>query len=311
MTTSSVDDPRCPAAIDEALALARPARRSRTVGDHPDERVGGISPRHRGGPVRAAPPRTPRRVGASTSCRCTASSGTSSPSPVRPGSSTSRPPAAHRPRPRARTALADAPGTVHRRRARGDDHVHHRRRRARRAPVQRRARNAVQRGTVDAGAAWLVVRWTLRFTQGRLGELVDQLGRGYARCCPRSAISTRWPQRDRRARGGAAGARRGPAVLHDYMWLILTTTRGYVAAAVGEPAPAAALYDDLLPFAESSRGRVHQRVRLGPVARALGRLAAALGRRDDARRHFEQAQAVACAAGRRSGTTRPPRTSRR
>ena len=38
----------------------------------------------------------------------------------------------------------------------------------------------LNRGTVDAGAAWLLVRVTLRFNQGRLGELVDELRAAYA-----------------------------------------------------------------------------------------------------------------------------------
>ena len=37
------------------------------------------------------------------------------------------------------------------------------------------------RGTVDAGAALLLVQSTLRWTQGRLGELVPALERAYAR----------------------------------------------------------------------------------------------------------------------------------
>ncbi len=152
----------------------------------------------------------------------------------------------------------------------------------------------LNRGTVDAGAAWLLVRVTLRFNQGRLGELADELRAAYATGLPALAhllalaLAERGDLREAREMLDAA-----PARLLDYLWLLISTIRAFTVVKVQAADLAPQLYDELVPYAGHVAGSASNAFALAPVALALGGLAVLLGRRDDAHRHFEQARAVA------------------
>jgi DNA-binding SARP family transcriptional activator len=152
----------------------------------------------------------------------------------------------------------------------------------------------LRRGTVDAGAAWLLVRVALRYNQGRLAELVDELRWGYENVLP--AIGHLYALA-LAERGDVAEARRlldaVPARLTDYLWLLISTMRALTVAGIGAVDLAPALYDELLPYADKVAGSATTAFVLTPVARALGKLALVLDRPDEAREHFDQARRVA------------------
>jgi DNA-binding SARP family transcriptional activator len=156
----------------------------------------------------------------------------------------------------------------------------------------------LSRGTVDAGAAFLLARTTLRYAQGRLDEMVDELRWAYENVLPAVAHLLGLALA---ARGELREARhvldRAPPLLHDYLWMVFATMRAHTVAAVRAPELAAELYESLLPYAGRVAGATTNGFVLGPVARALGQLALLLGRPDDARRHFDEARAVARRCG--------------
>jgi hypothetical protein len=133
----------------------------------------------------------------------------------------------------------------------------------------------------------------LRFTQGRLGEMVDELRHGYREVLPAIGHLLALALAET---GELAEARQvmdeAPPLLHDYMWLTLTTARAFTAVDVNAIDLAPGLYEDLLPYADRIAGAGTNGFILGPIGRALGRLAILLDRPDDARRHFEQARAA-------------------
>jgi DNA-binding SARP family transcriptional activator len=152
----------------------------------------------------------------------------------------------------------------------------------------------MNRGTVDAGAAWLLARVMLRYNQGRLGELVDELRAAYETGLPALAHLLALAL----AEGGDLSEARemldaAPPLFRDYLWLLFSTIRALTVAAVRAAELAPQLFDDLLPYADHVAGSASNGFVLAPVALALGRLALVLDRPDDARRHFEQARAVA------------------
>jgi tetratricopeptide (TPR) repeat protein len=145
-------------------------------------------------------------------------------------------------------------------------------------------------GSVDADAAHLLAMTTVRYTQGRLGELVDDLRVVYEDAVPAVGHLLALALAER---GDLDGARamldEAPPLELDYVWQLLATMRALTVAAVGDRERAPALYDSLLPYADQVAGGATNGFVLTPVARALGRLALLLDRADDARRHFEQA----------------------
>jgi tetratricopeptide (TPR) repeat protein len=77
------------------------------------------------------------------------------------------------------------------------------------------------------------------------------------------------------------------AIDHDGYWLIATTCLAFVFRSdIRDAAIAASLYDELLPHAQETITLGNGRVCVGAVAWALGTLAAALERWDDAERHY-------------------------
>jgi uncharacterized tellurite resistance protein B-like protein len=131
--------------------------------------------------------------------------------------------------------------------------------------------------------------WHIRLAQGRLAEIEPLAG-------PATAARAAWRSladaqialaRDDRdgARGALADATaagllntpRGPA------WSVTMVAAADVAADLEQPAPAAVLYELLAPHANVML------VQSGPIGRAVGRLAFALGRRDEAEAHLQAA----------------------
>lgn len=156
------------------------------------------------------------------------------------------------------------------------------------------------RGTVDADAALLLSLVTVRYSQGRLPELVEQMSRVTDEVAPAAGHLLALGLA---LRGDHAAARRRleatPAPVHDYLWLLLTTARALAVAEVSAVDRAGELYRVLLPFRGRIAGGGTNGYVLTPVARALGRLALLLGRPDDARAHLEQARVVAERCGSR------------
>jgi DNA-binding SARP family transcriptional activator len=153
-------------------------------------------------------------------------------------------------------------------------------------------------GSVDADAALLLALTTVRYSQGRLGELVDDLRTMYEDGMPVMAHLCALAMAEAGELDAArAMADAAPPLEIDYMWQMLTTMRALTIAALGDVARAAQLYEDLLPYAMQISGGGTNGFVLTPVARALGKLALLLGRPDDARRHFEQARDVAQRCG--------------
>lgn len=75
----------------------------------------------------------------------------------------------------------------------------------------------------------------------------------------------------------------------DEHWMVCMVQLAMVAARLPDVARCQELYDLLLPYAERPAFHERTRVHSGVVARFLGLLCAALGRREDATGHFEQA----------------------
>jgi DNA-binding SARP family transcriptional activator/tetratricopeptide (TPR) repeat protein len=156
----------------------------------------------------------------------------------------------------------------------------------------------LSRGTMDASSALLLAMLTVRFTQGRLSEMVDQLRWGYENSLPAVGHLLALALTER---GDLQEARRVvdevPEVLRDYLWLVFTTCRALTVAAVRATDLAPELYEELLPYGDQVGGASTFGFALAPVGRALGHLARLLGRPDDALRHYEQARAVAARVG--------------
>ncbi len=85
----------------------------------------------------------------------------------------------------------------------------------------------------------------------------------------------------------ALGANRFAALPRDAWWLLGTAMLGEVAAFVEHPVHVPVLYEQLVPYADHCV--VITTICNGSAARVLGLLATALGRFDDAERHFQDA----------------------
>jgi hypothetical protein len=137
----------------------------------------------------------------------------------------------------------------------------------------------------------------LRWTQGRLGEVVDLL-RGWADAAPaivgwRAALARAYCDLDRDAEARRELERldqRGFGQLPRYNgWLNMVALLSEVCAHLGDARRASALYELLLRF-ERRNVVTPQCVFDGPVTRYLGILATATGDWEDAERHFESAR---------------------
>jgi AAA ATPase domain len=152
-------------------------------------------------------------------------------------------------------------------------------------------------GDPDAQTHFTAQLVAIRREQGRLDELLPEIERSAGgdaaatawRCIlPLAYLDAGEPARARAAYDRALGAADTRA--RTMLWLTATSALCEASAELGDADGAARLYADLEPYADrlvqssftGSAGSVH---------RLLGRAAAAAGRRDDARRHFEAALA--------------------
>jgi pentatricopeptide repeat protein len=148
----------------------------------------------------------------------------------------------------------------------------------------------------DAEASRLFALFILRREQGRLAEIEGELRRalithpGYRsiRCmllstlCELGRIDEAWALFEQLAAGGFA------AFPKDNEWLFALTLLAEAAAALEERDDALILYEQLGPYA-GLVGLGASEVSTGSVTRALGLLAAVIGRPEEAARHFEDA----------------------
>jgi DNA-binding SARP family transcriptional activator len=135
----------------------------------------------------------------------------------------------------------------------------------------------------------------LRWDQGRMEELVPLLA-GALEANPGLEIFRAWlalahvecdrPEEAERLLSISAGER-FEDVREDIIWTATMSLYAEVAARIGARAPAALLYDALAPYADQLV--FNATTTLGSIARYAGQLAAALGRYDDAERHFAHA----------------------
>jgi tetratricopeptide (TPR) repeat protein len=138
--------------------------------------------------------------------------------------------------------------------------------------------------------------FVLRRAQGRLAEIEDTMRRSVHEyptlirfSCALAHLYTELGDLPAaRAVLGDIGAHDLTREYIDAEWLVTVCLLPDVYRALGADSAAARLYDALLPYAHLySQAPIE--VTFGSVARALGVLAAALGRLDDAERHFEAA----------------------
>ncbi len=115
---------------------------------------------------------------------------------------------------------------------------------------------------------------TVRYTQGRLGELVPDLERAYGVGIEALGHIYAFALAESgdldRARTVAA---RTPPLLRDYLYVLIATMRALTLSAIGETAESPQLYDALLPYADQIAGAATVGFVVGPVAQALGQLA--------------------------------------
>ncbi|MCP2163635.1 BTAD domain-containing putative transcriptional regulator [Goodfellowiella coeruleoviolacea] len=94
-----------------------------------------------------------------------------------------------------------------------------------------------------------------------------------------------------------AAARLIPDAPRDLLFEARTCLHAMIAVQAGDRPAVERLYDRLLPAADELAGAGSGLLTLGPTARHLGHLAAALGRHDRAEEHHRQAQAIADRVG--------------
>jgi class 3 adenylate cyclase len=153
------------------------------------------------------------------------------------------------------------------------------------------ARHALEPNTVQAFG---VVLFTLRRLQGRIGEVTDAF-MGFADQYPavpawRTGVALLYLEvgRDDEARAALEElAADGFAALpRDANWVVALANLSEVAHRLGDGVRAAALYEEMLPFAHRNVVVGGGWVCWGSTSRYLGMLATTLERYDDAERHF-------------------------
>jgi hypothetical protein len=100
------------------------------------------------------------------------------------------------------------------------------------------------------------------------------------------------------------------ALPFDEEWLVSTCLLADAAAVLGAAEASAVLYELLVPY-DDHVAISYPEVSIGAVALRLGVLAATIGRRDDARRHFADALAMHARIGARRWHARTERDAAR
>jgi DNA-binding SARP family transcriptional activator/tetratricopeptide (TPR) repeat protein len=151
----------------------------------------------------------------------------------------------------------------------------------------------------NAAVTYRLQLYVLRREQDRLAEIEDLVRTSVAdyptypiwRCVLVQVLSQTGSEDEARASLAALATDRFASLPFDEEWLISTAVLGDAASDLGEVEHAAVLYELLLPYAERI-AISYPEVSTGAVARNLGVLAASIGRRDDAKRHFADALAL-------------------
>jgi hypothetical protein len=152
--------------------------------------------------------------------------------------------------------------------------------------------------------ALAVQTYVIRCDQGRLGEHVDTT-RALAdrfREFPvwRAALAALYAELGREAEARneleTLAANDFADLPRDFLWLATTAWLGEASALIRDPRRAGALYELMLPHARKYVWAGYTNVPLGPSSRVLGLLATAMGRWEDAARHFEDALELATRA---------------
>lgn len=149
--------------------------------------------------------------------------------------------------------------------------------------------------------------YVLRWQQGRLTEVEELVRRSASehatypifRCVLTHLLAELGAEDEAARELQSLAVDRFASIPFDEEWDVSVCLLAQAAARLGDVESAATLYDLLLPYA----GRVtfsYPEVSVGPVARYLGLLASAVGRNQDASRHFEEAIAISEAIGARS-----------
>jgi DNA-binding SARP family transcriptional activator/tetratricopeptide (TPR) repeat protein len=170
----------------------------------------------------------------------------------------------------------------------------------------------------NAAVTYGLQLYVLRREQGRLGE-VEELVRASAaeyptypiwRCVLVHVLAETGHADEARAALTVLARDRFAALPFDEEWLVSATLLADAANVLGEVEPAGVLYELLGPYADRI-AISYPEISTGAVARSLGVLAALLGRRDDARRHFDDALIIHRRIGARTWLTRTERDAAR
>ncbi len=153
-------------------------------------------------------------------------------------------------------------------------------------------------GSLDADGIVMLGFFTLRLSQGRIGELVDAAEAIDTAAADVVADLIALPLLASGRREEAIRRRRGiRPVRRDFFHSLLLAMRGMASVGIGDPVEAAAVYADLLPYRGQLAGGGTGSYAVGPVDTVLGDLATTLGRPVDAREHYSAAVALATACG--------------
>jgi eukaryotic-like serine/threonine-protein kinase len=145
----------------------------------------------------------------------------------------------------------------------------------------------------------------IRFEQGRLGELEPILNAyvqqypnlDVARCGLALACIQGGREAAARAEFEYLARENFTALKKDWNWLATMAVAAEVAVYLRDAERAARIYELMLPYADRNITIGWYEVSYGAVARYLGKLAALVGRFDEAERHFDQAIAMHQALG--------------
>jgi tetratricopeptide (TPR) repeat protein len=160
--------------------------------------------------------------------------------------------------------------------------------------------------------------YALRREQERLGEVEDLIRRSVAelptypiiRCVQAHVLAELGAHDEARATLEALTRDRCAALPFDEEWLVSTCLLADAATVLGASEASTVLYELLAPY-DDHVAISYPEVSVGAVALRLGVLAATIGRRADARRHFEDALAMHARIGARRWQARTERDAAR
>jgi DNA-binding SARP family transcriptional activator len=166
----------------------------------------------------------------------------------------------------------------------------------------------------NAAVTYRLQLYVLRREQGRLAEIEELVRASVAeyptylifRCVLAHVLCQTGSHDEARAALAGLAPDRFASLPFDEEWLVSTGLLADAASALGEVEQAEVLYELLAPY-EDRIAISYPEVSTGAVARNLGVLAAMIGRRDEARRHFAAAVALHRRIGARTWLARTER----